>query len=114
VAFLDDIDNDLRSILGAEFSITFSLQVGSLNYADLKGIFDETFLDVDNEGAPIQSDLSQLSFYVKTIDDSLTHELSEEDEAIFTIQGKEYIINHIERYGEGQGRVILKKKAELF
>lgn len=107
-SFLTDVVRELFEIVSAEFSQPAEISVGTLTFS-ISGIFDKTFLTVDNEGAAVQSNFPQIGVFIKTIDDSLGHELSEDDNPVLTTGGESYEIAYIERDGTGYARILLKK-----
>ncbi len=108
-AFDDDVNNDLRSILAAEFTDSASITVNTgVNLPAVAGIFDATFLDVDEAGAPIQSTFQQFGCHIGDIDAALGFDISEDNTRDIIIDSEKYRLDHVERDGTGFGRLILK------
>ena len=112
MSFQDDLDADLKDILGGEFNEEelVVITVGSIVFNDVKGIFDDAFFLEETEGIPIQSRNTQIGIFIKDIDSTLGHELSEEDQAEIAIGSRKFRIGWVERDGKGYARIELKKK----
>jgi len=110
MSFLDDVENELRSIVGGEFSTSFEFMLGS-DSMTVNGIFDKTYLTVDNDGNQIMSNNSQCGVFIKDIEDTLG-EINVDDLPIAIINNTEYLVTNIERDGTGYARLILKINQE--
>ena len=106
--FAEDVDDDLRSILAAEFNTTANITANNVNLPAVDGIFDSTFLDIDEDGAPIQTTQPQFGCFVEDIDAAIGEEISEDNTDSIIIEGVKYRVDHVERGGVGLGRIILK------
>jgi len=108
MSFNDNAEKDLRLIMAGEFSEKVIFYLDS-DQKVFDGIFDKTFLMIDNDGASIQSKAPQFSVFIAEIDQYFGFEISENDNINLLIRGVMYKIGYIERDGSGFGRILLKK-----
>lgn len=100
MTFLAAIENELKEILNAEFSEVVIFRRGSVVF-ETRGIFDETFLLVDENGAAVQSNYPRVSVFGDEIESFFSTELREENDFEIIIRNKIFLIRHVERDGSG-------------
>ena len=66
MTFLDEVNNDTRPIMSAEFSEPAIISDG-VTPLPLNGIYDETFITVDEKGVEVMSLHLRISFYKDVI-----------------------------------------------
>lgn len=104
---LDDIENELRDILAGEFSMSFTLIYNSIEY-EFSGIYDKTYLEIDNEGASVMSNNPQIGVPINFIYEMLGETIDLELKPTIIINEKTYTLKSIEDDGQGFARFLLK------
>ena len=99
MTFLDALNNETQQIMSAEFSEPAIISDGATPLS-LNGIYDETFITVDDKGVEVMSLHPRISFYKDaiesefgTIKDDIT------DKWTVEVRGKTYRIKTVEPDG---------------
>lgn len=111
--FLAAAENDLMEILSGEFAEDVIFRRGGISY-NVKGIFDETFLLIDESGAAVQSNYPRVSVFGKNIESYFGTELKEENGFELIVKNKIFLIRHVERDGTGSFVIPLRFYADNF
>jgi hypothetical protein len=101
-------DTDLKSILSGEFTETVEFTLGGFS-VNINCIYDDTFLLVDKDGAPVQSQYPRLTVFAQDIELEFSAPLSENTGFIITARGIDYTIRHRESDGQGMTLLPLRK-----
>ncbi len=107
MAFLDDTYEDAQQIIGGEFTESVLIAVDEVSEI-FDGIFDETFLAVEQDGYEYQSDFPRVEIDIKKVNDFFGQELEEGPNTFITIRGKKYRIKKVLPDGTGIAQVWLK------
>lgn len=109
MTFEETLEDELRSILSGEFSISLRLAVDDAVFPEINGIFDKTYLQFIDSDIGIQSRNPKVAIYINDIESELDLELDHEEQKItIEIKNKKYNIDHIQKDGTGFGIFYLK------
>lgn len=109
---MSEFSEDLRSIMAGEFSLPFQVLKNGVEVYDSDDheagcIFDRTFVMVGDDGVEVQSKHSRIQCHIEDVEEEVGEELGEEFSIV--VDGSEFPVKHVERYGHGLGVVELKK-----
>lgn len=99
MTFLESVDNETQQIMSAEFSEPATISDQTINL-DINGIYDETFITVEDGDIEVMSSWPRISFYkdeIETAFGAIKDDIT--DGWTVAVRGKTYRIKTIEPDG---------------